>query len=298
MNTPVATIIFILTIYISHYYLDKYHQRLDAGLQVMRAWLFDTWLPIRLIFGAMISIMEILAKIVRAINTSRPIESLLPGAMDDLMLNPWRVLQEKKYHLLLTHGFIHANYLHLLVNMIAFWFFAFPLEQHIGSIPFLLVYIGALFIGGYITTYRRRFNQMHHSLGASGALSGVFLAVVLNFPDALVYLFFILPMRAWFAALLFMLFSFYAARPAQEKIYDGFGGQGGYGQSNSRFAALRYRYPLLDRIISNLQMIWQFIKVRSSFIDHESHFWGGVCGMVIMILLNPAVINIFLNRVF
>lgn len=298
IETPIATLTFFITILISHYFLDRFHQKLDHGLYMLKHWIADTWLVLRWIFGAMIWILEMLSKVILLLNTSRAVTSVMPPSREAWMLNPWRVIQERQYHLLLTHGFIHNNYLHLIFNMLVFWFFAFPLEKMLGSLAFFLIYYGSLVIGAFISTYRKRFNQGYRSAGASGALSGVLLAFILYFPGATLLLFFILPMKAWFFALLFLLFSFFAARPERERTLYGGSSRGAFAPLSQQWATVKYKFPLIGTIADNLRQAWLFLKRKSAFIDHEGHFWGAVCGLAIAVLLNPAVLQHFWEQVF
>lgn len=131
---------------------------------------------------------------------------------DKMLLHPWSVAREGKYHLLLTHGFIHADYVHLAINMLTFYFFAFQLEMIVGHLNFFLIYFGALVISGIISTIKRKDFDDFYSLGASGAISGMLFSFILFYPNAQLFIFFILPMQAWLFAILFIAVSYYAAK--------------------------------------------------------------------------------------
>ena len=56
-----------------------------------------------------------------------------------LLLNPRAVIYEKKYYQLITSGFLHADIMHLIFNMLTFYFFGFQLESYIGSLNFFMI---------------------------------------------------------------------------------------------------------------------------------------------------------------
>jgi membrane associated rhomboid family serine protease len=80
---------------------------------------------------------------------------------------------------LLTSGFLHIGPIHLVFNMIALWVIGRDLEQVLGSVRFLVVYLVSL-IGGSLVILLFE-NPASHTAGASGAVFGLMggLAVVL-----------------------------------------------------------------------------------------------------------------------
>lgn len=51
-----------------------------------------------------------------------------PAKAMRLSLNPYRVMHQKEWYRVLTHGFVHADMTHLLVNMFTFWSFGTYIE--------------------------------------------------------------------------------------------------------------------------------------------------------------------------
>lgn len=111
--------------------------------------------------------------------------------------------------------FLHADDMHLLFNMIGLFFFGPLVEQYLGSKRYLAFYLlcgifGALMylllnltgyvvslvFGGAVIIPGLLFNDPHTPLvGASAGIFGVLMAGAYLAPNALVYLFFFLPMR-------------------------------------------------------------------------------------------------------
>ena len=118
-----------------------------------------------------------------------------PRLLDRLILWPPAIDRQKQYDRLLTHGFIHADWQHLLFNMITLFFFGRVAEQVIGAmigpIGFLLFYLSAIVIAILPTYLRHRHDARYRSLGASGAVSAVLFAFILVQPWSLIFVFFL-----------------------------------------------------------------------------------------------------------
>ena len=118
-----------------------------------------------------------------------------PRLLDRLILWPPAIDRNRQYDRLLTHGFIHADWQHLLFNMITLFFFGRVAEQVIGSmigpVGFLLFYLSAIVIAILPTYLRHRHDTRYRSLGASGAVSAVLFAFILVQPWSLIVGFFL-----------------------------------------------------------------------------------------------------------
>ena len=105
-----------------------------------------------------------------------------------------------------TYMFMHGSITHLLVNMLGLFIFGAHIERQMGSFEFLLYYLvtgilaGVFSFGAYLPAYLNSLNsgQPHVVilLGASGAIFAVQLAYAVFFPDSIIYLWGILPLRA------------------------------------------------------------------------------------------------------
>ena len=105
----------------------------------------------------------------------------------ELILSPYKVLNEKKVWLLITHAFIHADYLHLFFNMYVLYMFGPYLELYfeynasLGITSYILFYILSAIFATIPALYKNGNNPNYLSLGASGAVSAVVFAyIVLN----------------------------------------------------------------------------------------------------------------------
>src|SRR5690606_25900658 len=118
-----------------------------------------------------------------------------PKLLDRLILWPPAIDRQKQYDRLLTHGFVHADWQHLLFNMITLFFFGRIAEQVIGSmigpIGFLLFYLSAIVIAILPTYLQHRHDARYRSLGASGAVSAELFAFLWVQPWSLIFVFFL-----------------------------------------------------------------------------------------------------------
>ena len=109
-----------------------------------------------------------------------------------------------------TYMFLHAGLFHIALNMFILWMFGSQIEALWGKRTFLIYYfvcgIGAAVVYGLFNLFGlSAFTPM---LGASGAVYGILLAYGLTFPDNIILVFFILPLKAKYAVVLFGLIEF------------------------------------------------------------------------------------------
>lgn len=121
----------------------------------------------------------------------------IPNLKAYMALNPAAVLSGFLWQPL-TYMFAHADLTHLLVNMLGLFFFGTQVERAMGSREFLLFYFLTGFLAGVasfaIFVAMGTWNIM--LLGASGAIFAVLLAFAIVDPDAMIYLYGIIPLKA------------------------------------------------------------------------------------------------------
>jgi membrane associated rhomboid family serine protease len=86
---------------------------------------------------------------------------------------------------LLTCGFLHANFLHLAINMYALWMFGSDVERAMGSRHYLTLYFASLLCSSVtqlIVVTMMTSTGIYPTVGASGAIFGILLAFGLLFP--------------------------------------------------------------------------------------------------------------------
>ena len=144
-----------------------------------------------------------------------------PRLLDRLILWPPAIDRKHQYDRLLTHGFIHADWQHLLFNMITLFFFGRFAEQEmvpiIGPVGFVLFYLSAIVIAILPTYLRHRHDAQYRSLGASGAVSAVLFAFILVQPWSLIFVFF-LPVPAIVYAVFYVGYSIWMERQGRDNV--------------------------------------------------------------------------------
>ncbi|RYF78389.1 MAG: rhomboid family intramembrane serine protease [Chitinophagaceae bacterium] len=128
-------------------------------------------------------------------------------------------------HQIITHLFMHGSETHIFFNMFALWMFGQTLENHFGSKRFLIFYlisgIGAalLHLGVLYIELQPLWDIVHAlpsreelivrtapnspvnqaTLGASGAVFGCLAGFGYLFPNTMIYMYFLVPIKAkWF----------------------------------------------------------------------------------------------------
>lgn len=86
---------------------------------------------------------------------------------------------------LFTSMFIHADFFHVLGNLIVLLAFALPFEERIGHRPFLLLYLGAGLIGA-LAQVGAYWGDPMLLMGASGAVFGIIGAFAAAYPRLVV----------------------------------------------------------------------------------------------------------------
>ncbi len=148
-----------------------------------------------------------------------------PQFMSALIMNPYYTARQRQYYRFITSGFIHKDHVHLLWNMFSFYFFGTAIERAFyatfgqnGGLYFIALYIIAIVASDIPTFLKHRNNPAYNSLGASGGVSAVIFAYIIFDPlsSICIYLFLCLP--GFVMGALFILFSWYQGRKANDNI--------------------------------------------------------------------------------
>src|ERR1051326_8640273 len=129
-----------------------------------------------------------------------------PFFMERYWFDVDKVLIQKDYKRLITSGFLHLNWWHLIFNMIALLAFGGMLEGMIGIVKFLLIYFASLLGGNLFALWVHKNNGDYSSVGASGAVNGVVFSMIALFPNMGIGFFFIpASIPAWVFGIAYML---------------------------------------------------------------------------------------------
>ncbi len=120
---------------------------------------------------------------------------------------------------MISAGFLHVDFTHLLFNMLTLYFFAGVVIGAVGVVKFVLIYLASLLVGNLLSFYFHKEEYHYSAVGASGAVTGVLYSAILFFPDMGLYLFFIpIAIPAWIFGLLYLLYSIYGMKSRMGNI--------------------------------------------------------------------------------
>ncbi len=169
----------------------------------------------------------------------------------------WPVKEHRNKELfrLVTSGFVHGGWVHLLINMFVLWSFGSHVEAHFqiffgvvkGSVFYVLVYLLTIVCASLPSYFEKKNQENYMAVGASGGVSGIVFIFILLYPWELLLLYMVIPIPGIVAGILYLWYSSYASKNVQDRI------------------------------------------------DHQAHFYGALFGVLFTILLKPSLVGSFLN---
>lgn len=180
------------------------------------------------------------------------------AVFDKMMFDPYRINHMRQYHRFFSHGLIHADWAHLLINMFVLYSFGSLVEDVFkflfgmskGTYYFLLLYIGAIVISSTPSFGKHKNDAWYRAVGASGAISAVLFASIVITPlSGIRFIFIPVDIPAFLFGILYLVYSAYMARKASDNI------------------------------------------------GHDAHFWGAVFGIIFTIAIKPALLTGFIEQV-
>jgi hypothetical protein len=118
---------------------------------------------------------------------ARWVVPLFGFSVQDFLIHPWSPI---------TYMFLHGGFWHLFVNMLAVFFFGPPLERKWGGKYFIKFYLIAGIGGALFSLILYPLIGPSLMIGASGAVFGLLMAFAMNWPDAPIYIWGVLPIKA------------------------------------------------------------------------------------------------------
>lgn len=169
---------------------------------------------------------------------------------------PYGVIHHKEYYRLISSGFVHGSWIHLLINMFVFWQFGEIVELYyqqifgpvLGRVFYLLLFLITIVFADMSTLYKHRDNPNYAAVGASGAVSGIVFVYILFEPWNMLYLYMVIPIPGFVAGIAYLAYSSWAAKNSRDNV------------------------------------------------DHDAHFYGALFGIIFTILLKPSLAIHFWNR--
>jgi membrane associated rhomboid family serine protease len=135
-----------------------------------------------------------------------------PGFAERWLFDSQSILQNKQYFRIISSGFLHGDWMHLIFNMYTLYSFGRVVELGYGPVQFLVIYFTAIIGGNLLSLVLHRHHQ-YRALGASGGVCGIIFACIFLVPGSSVYMFFIpYPIPAHIFVIFFIIFSYIGMR--------------------------------------------------------------------------------------
>ncbi|MBN2612630.1 MAG: rhomboid family intramembrane serine protease [Bacteroidales bacterium] len=174
-----------------------------------------------------------------------------------LHFNAYLIYHHREWYRLLTHGFLHVDYTHLVVNMIVLFMFGTAAEQWLRALeqdamirfPGLVYagfYLSAIVISSLLSLVKNKDNEWYNSVGASGAVSAILFFNIFFNPWEKLYVYALIPVPGIILGVAYLFYSQYMGKKSRDNI------------------------------------------------NHDAHFIGAVFGLLFPLLLNPKLINHFI----
>lgn len=107
---------------------------------------------------------------------------------------------------LITYSFLHANFMHILFNMLALWMFGSDIEERLSTKVFVKLYFFSVFMGGIFTYVADMAGFSQGTvIGASGGIFGVLVAYAMIWPNREILFMMIFPLKTKYFVLILML---------------------------------------------------------------------------------------------
>ena len=140
-------------------------------------------------------------------------------------LNPFRLVHYNEYHRIITHALLHADWSHLIINMIVLISFGDGLLNHfqlyfgnLASLLFLMLYIFSVIVSSLYSIIKYKDNSSYNAIGASGAVSAIVFANIFFEPWHQIGLFAVIPVPGVVFALFYLGYSYYMAKKSYDNI--------------------------------------------------------------------------------
>lgn len=143
-----------------------------------------------------------------------------------LIFHPVTIKKQGSWYRFLSSGFIHADVLHLAINMFVLWSFGNAVERFYypsflgqsSSAMYLFLYFGGIAVASIPSYFRHKNDPSYAALGASGGVSAVVFAVIVFEPWQNLYLYGIIAIPQILAGIAYIAYSWYKDKTASDNI--------------------------------------------------------------------------------
>ena len=144
---------------------------------------------------------------------------------EKLLFNASCIYEKNEWYRFFTHGLIHADFGHLLLNMFVLYSFGTALESYYfgplfgtnASFVFALLYVTALPISSMYSYFKNKYNAAYNAVGASGAVAAIVFSAILISPISTLWVWFI-PVKAFIFGVLYLVYSWYMDKKGNDSV--------------------------------------------------------------------------------
>jgi len=143
-----------------------------------------------------------------------------------LIMNPYIVARKKEYYRFITSGFIHNGYVHLIFNMITFFFFSQWIESYfnhthgaiLGSAYLIVLYLAGIIVSDIPTYLQYKDLPHYNSLGASGGVASILFASILYEPLNPIAIFGVIQVPGFILGIVYAIYSYFYSKGSEDNI--------------------------------------------------------------------------------
>lgn len=171
---------------------------------------------------------------------------------------------------LVTYMFLHAGFFHLLINLFVLWMFGKSIATVWGNREFLKYYLICGIGAAVLTVITGPFTRIP-TIGASGGVYGVLLAFGMLYPESVIYLYFLIPIKAKHFVILMGALTFISSINSTGSQVAHFAHLGGLltGYIYLKSSSLRHKFSLGTLKTINTYKIAEFIYKLKMFFSHN-----------------------------
>jgi membrane associated rhomboid family serine protease len=174
----------------------------------------------------------------------------------NLRFNPYIIKETKQWYRFFTYGLLHADWVHLGVNMFVLFTFGNIAEPAMtyyfgpkGNLYFVMLYVGGIVLSVIPPFEKHKHDSWYNAVGASGAVSSVVFSSIIFQPSMRMSLLLLpIPIPAVVFGILYLVYSAYMSKRASDNI------------------------------------------------GHDAHFWGALFGAAFTILIKPELALSFIQQ--
>lgn len=141
------------------------------------------------------------------------------------LFKPYSILKDKEWYRFISSAWLHADYMHLFVNLFVLYSFGNYLEYFLNvyyeeqsSVLYLFLFLGSTVVSHIPSYVKHKSNIKYQAVGASGGVSGILFTYILINPLSMLELYLFIPIPAIVFGILYLWYSYYMSKNNMDNI--------------------------------------------------------------------------------